>query len=66
MPLTTEQESWLSDLLAKADDGHDRLSQWENAFVADQRRRYEEFGSDIGLSTKQWGVLLRIEEKLDR
>lgn len=62
--MTEEEEDRLTRILDDADTFEDRLSEWEKNFIADQRKRYEEYGAGMTLSSPQWGVLTRIEEKM--
>lgn len=65
MPLTQEIESWLVDLLEMVDDGDNRLSRWQQSFIADIRNRFEEEGSQFFLSPKMMQKLREIEARID-
>lgn len=65
MGLNVDQESWLADLLVAANENMKALSEWEQGFIADQQKRYDEYAADIRLSPKQIAVLERIKNKLD-
>lgn len=62
MALSETEEQWLEGLLTEVDGA--RLSPWETGFVADQRKSFEEFGSAMHLSGRQWGVLKRVANKI--
>lgn len=64
MPLTDEQEERLSDILNELSSYRGLLTDWEMSFLDDQVRRYDEHGSEIRLSPKQWAVLNRMYDKV--
>lgn len=64
MPITDEQSTWLEGLFERC-SGNEMLSKWESDFVDDQRKRYEQYGTNMFLSPKQLQVLQRVENKLD-
>lgn len=47
----------LETILQAAEHNHQNLKDNERKFVADTRARYEEWGSNIRLSVKQWDWL---------
>jgi hypothetical protein len=63
MAITTDQEAKLADIIERA-AGSAELNDWEKNFMNDQAKRYEEHGSNINLSPKQWATLDRIEDVL--
>lgn len=65
MALSEEQTNWLETFFAQCDTNASKLSTWETNFVNDQKTRYEEHGGDIRLSPKQWGVLNKIDAKIN-
>lgn len=64
MAITAEQESFLSDLIERCHAEEEKLNDWEKNFMADQAKRYEEFGAGINFSPKQWEILRKIEDVL--
>ncbi len=62
MALNETEQDFLESLIAMT--GGERLSQWESGFMQDQINRFEEYGSNMSLSIKQWGVLKRIANKI--
>jgi len=62
--LSEDQSEWLQKFLDACEAQHDKISKWETDFVADQRTRWEEYGSDIRVSDKQWNVIRKIGEKV--
>lgn len=63
MALDETQLGRLTEILEAAENASGRLSSWENNFIDDTRTRYEEYGPNIKVSSKQWDVLERIYEK---
>lgn len=64
MTIMAWQEEKLNDIITAVKAREEELSGWEAGFFSDQVRRFEEYGSHIFLSEKQWGVLDRIYEKI--
>lgn len=64
MTLTIEQEEKLRTYMATIAERRKSLSDWESSFFSDQEKRYEQYGSRIHLSPKQWAVLDRMYEKV--
>lgn len=64
MTITDEQEEDLRLLLSVLDNERARLTRWELTFLDDQMKAYDEFGSEIRLSPKQWSILNRMYEKV--
>ncbi len=64
MALTSDQEERLEEILHCADSP--LLTPWERGFLADLVQRYEEEGEQVIVSSKMWGILLRIETKVQR
>ena len=58
MALSSSENSWVESFLDAAEDAN--LGDWDTRFVADQRKRWGEYGADIRLSPKQWQQLFRI------
>lgn len=64
MPLSTDECDFLDRVLPLALSAMQHLNSWERGFVADVAERYDEHGSDMFMSKKQWGALHEIENKL--
>lgn len=64
MALTDDQEQRLADILDTLMAARSKLSQWEQGFLDDQVKRYDQYKSAITLSPKQWGVLDRMLDKV--
>lgn len=62
--LSEDERSTLVDIIERCHNGWDLLNDWEKGFVGDQIKRYEEYGSDIRLSPKQWEMMRKIEDVL--
>lgn len=63
MPLTLEQEEKLSFYISEIETNLKVLNDWEKTFYQDQAKRYDEHGSKINISPKQWAVLEKIYAK---
>lgn len=63
MNLTLDQEEKLRYMLAELGDNLEALTTWERNFVQDQIKRYDELGSRMFMSGKQWACLVKIHEK---
>ncbi len=63
MSLTDEQEEKFRFVVHTLDDARKDLSEWERNFLDDQLKRYDQYGSKITLSPKQWAVLDKMYEK---
>lgn len=64
MALNEAQIEWLSDNLPLVQENEEELSDWERSFMSDQFARFEQYGSDMSLSAKQWAVIFRVADKL--
>jgi hypothetical protein len=61
--LTDKQLSGLQEMLKDAESCA-RLSQWEEEFIDDMRKRVLVHGADTRISDAQWRVIRRLEEKV--
>jgi len=52
------------ELYEQSQNARDRLSEWERNFMADQQKRWEEYGEDTRFSAKQIAVVDRINKKM--
>ena len=59
-----EELGRVQELLADAE--HADLSDWEQDFLESLEERIDEWGERTFISIKQWEVIERIEEKLNR
>jgi len=66
MPLTDDQEEKVRFMLSELDSDEARkiMNSWERDFVFDQVKRYDQYGSQMNLSPKQWAILDKIYEKV--
>lgn len=64
MAITQDQETMLTDVITRAQASDGVLNDWESNFMNDQAKRYEEHGSKLNMSPKQWGTIERIEDVL--
>lgn len=64
MTITDEQEETLRLTLSVLDNERARLTRWELTFLDDQIKAYDEHGSEIRLSPKQWSILNRMYDKV--
>lgn len=64
MSLSENEKTMLNDLIERCHAQWDTLNDWEKGFMTDQEKRYEEHGSEIRLSPKQWAMLSKIEDIL--
>jgi hypothetical protein len=58
-----EQLSHLQEIIDAAENS-EALNDWEKGFLADQIGRFKEYGDEIRMSPKQWGVLEKIWDKV--
>lgn len=64
MNVTIEQEEKLAHFIEIIAASRGKLNPWEQKFFDDQEKRYDEHGSKITLTGKQWSVLNSIYEKV--
>lgn len=66
MALTDEKEQELRLIIAclDSDEARKEMNDWERNFVADQTKRYDQWGSNVNLSPKQWAALEKIHLKI--
>lgn len=64
MPLSEREDEYLQNVLAACGERMKELSEWERGFIEDQQKRYDEYGNDIWMSEKQWGVIDRVAEAM--
>lgn len=64
MSLNVDEEERLTALLEELEGNRKFLSDWEQSFLTDQQKRYEQYGAKIFLSPKQSAVLIRMQEKI--
>lgn len=64
MALTEDEEEKLRFMLSTLEDAQKALTEWERKFLADQIKRYDEYGPMLVLSGKQWSVLNSMFEKV--
>lgn len=57
-----EQEQELTEILDDLSNSS-TLTDWEKQFLGDMNLRFEKFGEQIRLSTKQWDILHRIHRE---
>ena len=60
--LTLDEQLWLERILETSCSS--ALTPWEKTFINDVKIRYDELEGSMWLSSKQRGVLVRIENKL--
>lgn len=60
MALSDDEVQWLEGLLDLTEDAG--LVGFEENFVADQRKRFKEYGAEMRLSPKQYNILFGIAE----
>lgn len=63
MALSLEQEERLRDLLINLEPEAKAMKDHERGFVEDQIKRFEQYGSRVFISPKQWGWLDALHEK---
>lgn len=54
---------WFDRVVSTALDGKE-ISEWERTFLNDQHERIIKYGRDVRMSSKQWGVISRVAEKI--
>lgn len=70
--MSTIQFNMLTDVVAAYEDTPEKLSEWEQSFLAgdDQYKgladKFTEFGESTRLSPKQWAIVERIHGKLNK
>lgn len=66
MSLTEDEDEKLQHMLGLLEENIKLLSEWEQGFIRDQIKRYEEYRANIRVSPKQWAVINRIyKEKIE-
>lgn len=63
MSLTDDEVDKLERIIAMAAECRRRLTKWENEFLDDIEKQYDEKGGNIFLTSRQWQALERIEGK---
>jgi hypothetical protein len=59
--LSPTQHEFLQTLLDTIEEeGKHRLNGWEDGFISDQFKRFEQYGDDTRMSPKQWAVIKKI------
>lgn len=66
MTLTEDQEEKFRHAIHTLDDHRELLSAWEISFLDDQLKRYDEWGSNVRLSPKQWAIIDRMMGKVEK
>lgn len=64
MSLSVEAEEKLQFMLSSVSENVKVLSEWEKSFYDDMTKRYDEYGANVHLSEKQWGVIHRMYSKV--
>lgn len=64
MNLSLELEEKLRFTLDTLIEHRKDLSEWEQGFLDDQIKRFDEYGARINLSPKQWAVINRMYDKV--
>lgn len=59
MAISKQQHDELAEMLADIKD-EDLANDWQRSFIADQRKRFNEYGMDMYLSVKQWDKIKEI------
>lgn len=62
--LSDNEKQSLADIIERCHEQWEELNGWEQGFITDQEKRYEEYGAEIRLSPKQWEALHKIESIL--
>lgn len=65
MALTAEQVEFFEHAVPVFEAEMEQLTEWERKFIADQIRRFREYGYDTHMSPKQWDIVERVWNKLD-
>jgi hypothetical protein len=64
--LSQDEFDELLGIIENASDLDDQLSDWEIDFIKDFADRVAKYGPDTNVSDKQWDVLRRIDDRLNR
>ena len=64
MALSEREDEYLQNVLNAAGEDMAQFNDWERGFLQDQQERYDEYGTDIWMSEKQWGVIDKIADIL--
>lgn len=40
------------------------VTEWEQGFISDQAERYEQYGTGMRISDKQWAIIDRVYDKV--
>lgn len=66
MTINEIQVARLDEILELATTHSDELTQWEQEFLDDIRERYSRYADTLQLSSRQWDVLERCLDKMER
>jgi hypothetical protein len=64
MSLSENESDYLQRVLDAYNEDRKKCSEWERGFMDDQVKRWEEHGSGIRMSPKQWTIIGRVADKL--
>ena len=64
--LEQKEYDWLVEFFKNLETGNNskKLSPWEKEFTGSIRFRFEQYGKQTFMSTKQWDQLEKIDEKI--
>jgi len=63
MPVSPDIAAWFERLVDKFNHDNTKVSDWELGIFKDQIQRWDEYGTDIRWSAKQFMILDRIASK---
>jgi len=62
MTISTNQGNYLESVITAFELDPGPLNDWEKGFMKNQSERFEQYGNDIFMSPKQWGVINKIAD----
>lgn len=64
MSITKKDDERLALMLKALEGQEGNMSDWQNNFIADQRKRHARFKDQIYMSDRQWGAIEKIYEEV--
>lgn len=62
--MTDDEFMKVQQTITAAKDNFEDLTEWEQGFMVSTEERVLQYGQDIRMSPKQWGVIDRVYDKL--
>jgi hypothetical protein len=62
--LDDDEYAWMQKLEKGIDKAWNDLTPWEQKFMEDLLERFKQYGRKTMISPAQWGIIMRISEKI--